>query len=208
MGAAANRKKRPHVLAVPLPLQGHVTPLMKLCRQISSHGVKVTFVNTGYIHDQILAATHDNDNDNDNNLVLTSIPDGLSPDDDRKDVGKVVGSLESTMAASLTDLIQKINESCDGDEKISCVIADLSVYWVLEVAERFGAEAVGYVPVSAAAMALALHIPDLVQQGYLRQNGTFQLTCKLQLLLFLLPSSFLIQNLVNVSFFFFLIYEQ
>lgn len=174
MGAAANRKKRPHVLAVPLPLQGHVTPLMKLCRQISSHGVKVTFVNTGYIHDQILAAT-----DNDNNLVLTSIPDGLSPDDDRKDVGKVVGSLESTMAASLTDLIQKINESCDGDEKISCVIADLSVYWVLEVAERFGAEAVGYVPVSAAAMALALHIPSLVQQGYLRQNGSFQLTCNL-----------------------------
>lgn len=178
MGAAANRKKRPHVLAVPLPLQGHVTPLMKLCRQISSHGVKVTFVNTGYIHDQILAAT-DNDNDNDNNLVLTSIPDGLSPDDDRKDVGKVVGSLESTMAASLTDLIQKINESCDGDEKISCVIADLSVFWVLEVAERFGAEAVGYVPVSAAAMALALHIPSLVQQGYLRQNGSFQLTCNL-----------------------------
>lgn len=166
---------KPHVLAVPLPVQGHVKPLMKLCRHISNLGIKVTFVNTEYIHDKILAASssttlsHDDDN-----FVLTSIPDGLPPEDDRRDHLKVLFSIRRTMADYLTDLVEKINRS-NNDEQITCVIADFSVGWILEVAEKIGAEAVGFVPFSAATFAMILEGPKLFQQGFLDADGSCNL---------------------------------
>ncbi|KAK4436999.1 UDP-glycosyltransferase 83A1 [Sesamum alatum] len=169
--------KRPHVLAVPFPAQGHVGPLMKLCRLIANHGIKVTFVNTQHIHNRILAASlmlsdHDMDDKEEDNMVLTSIPDGLAPDDDRNDYFKLVEGLRSTMTGSLTDLIDKINcSNSSDDEKVSCIVADTSVGWILEVAERVGAEPVGFSPTAAASMALTLHIRNLLERGNLDTNG-------------------------------------
>ncbi|KAK4436998.1 UDP-glycosyltransferase 83A1 [Sesamum alatum] len=95
MAVNTAKGKRPHVLAVPFPAQGHVGPLMKLCRLIANHGIKVTFVNTQHIHNRILAASlmlsdQDTDDKEEDNMVLTSIPDGLAPDDDRNDRFKLV----------------------------------------------------------------------------------------------------------------------
>ncbi|KAK4381938.1 UDP-glycosyltransferase 83A1 [Sesamum angolense] len=172
--AVIAKGKRPHVLAVPFPAQGHVTPLMKLSRLISNHGIKVTFVNTQHIHHKILASLMLSDQDTkdkeEDSMVLTSIPDGLAPDDDRNDAFKLIESLRSTMAASLTDLIHKINCS-NSDEKVSCILADITVGWVLEVAERVGAEPVGFSPAAAASLAVTLHIPKLIERGNLDGDG-------------------------------------
>ncbi|KAL0318758.1 UNVERIFIED_CONTAM: UDP-glycosyltransferase 83A1 [Sesamum angustifolium] len=168
--AVIAKGKRPHVLAVPFPAQGHVTPLMKLSRLIANYGIKVTFVNTQHIHDKILASLLLSDQDmkdkEEDSMVLTSIPDGLPPDDDRNDAFKLIESLRSTMVASLTDLIHKINCS-NSDEKVSCILADITVGWVLEVAERVGAEPVGFSPAAAASLAVTLHIPKLIERGNL-----------------------------------------
>ncbi|KAL0342474.1 UNVERIFIED_CONTAM: UDP-glycosyltransferase 83A1, partial [Sesamum calycinum] len=166
--------KRPHVLAVPFPAQGHVTPLMKLSRLIANHGIKVTFVNTQHIHHKILASLMLSDQDTkdkeEDSMVLTSIPDGLPPDDDRNDAFKLIESLRSTTAGSLTDLIHKINCS-NSDEKVSYIMADITMGWVLEVAERVGAEPVGFWPAAAATLAVTLHIPKLIEQGNFDGNG-------------------------------------
>lgn len=46
-----------HVLAVPYPAQGHIVPLMHLCRKLASEeGVMVTFVNTMHNHARMLQA--------------------------------------------------------------------------------------------------------------------------------------------------------
>ncbi|CAN6286777.1 unnamed protein product [Urochloa humidicola] len=37
-----------HVLMLPFPAQGHVTPLMELSHRLVDHGFEVTFVNTAW----------------------------------------------------------------------------------------------------------------------------------------------------------------
>ncbi|KAL0393629.1 UNVERIFIED_CONTAM: UDP-glycosyltransferase 83A1 [Sesamum latifolium] len=168
---AVIKGKKPHVLAVPYPAQGHVKPLMKLSRQIARHGIKVTFVNIECIHEKIVAAARMSDSEEeDDNIVLTSVPDGRGPDDDQNDTFKLLESLRNTMPGFLTGLIESINRS-NGDERVSCVIADITIGWVLETAEKMGAEAVLFSPPSAAAMAIILHIPRLLEEGNLDSNG-------------------------------------
>lgn len=159
-----------HVLAVPVPAQGHVTPLMNLSRLIASHGIKVTFVNTEFIHNKI--PPHQHHAAAASNLVLTSIPDGLGVDVDRNDPFKLIETLKATMAGHLTDLVEKING--DDEKKISCIIADITLAWVLEIAGSLGAEPVGFAPASAASLAVILHIPNLIQQGNLDFYGTMK----------------------------------
>lgn len=166
--AEGKGKRRGHVLAVPFPAQGHVTSLFKLSRLIASHGVKVTFVNTEFIHNKI-AHRQELVGDTDN-LVLASISDGLAADDDRSNGFELWESLKRTMASHLLELIEKINRS-NCDEKISCLIADVTVGWILEIAEDLGAECVGFTPGSAASLAMILRIPDLIEQGSLDSNG-------------------------------------
>ncbi|PIN01538.1 UDP-glucuronosyl and UDP-glucosyl transferase [Handroanthus impetiginosus] len=162
--------KKPHILAFPFPAQGHVAPLIKLSRLIATHGIKVTFVTTEHICEKLLSSMSDHDKGQDN-IVLTSIPDGLPPQDDRCDAFKVFESLKNTAGVYLTNLIEKINES-NSDEKISCVIADVTIGWVLENVEKLGVEGVAFAPASVATLAMTLHIPKLIEEGRIDENGT------------------------------------
>ncbi|XP_034673833.1 UDP-glycosyltransferase 83A1-like isoform X2 [Vitis riparia] len=63
-----------HVLVIPYPAQGHVSPLMKLAHRISDHGIKVTFVTPESIHARLMAAMPDKD-EGLSQMQLVSIPD-------------------------------------------------------------------------------------------------------------------------------------
>ncbi|KAH6804344.1 hypothetical protein C2S51_032591 [Perilla frutescens var. frutescens] len=161
---------RAHVLAVPLPAQGHVKPLLSLCRQIAKHGIKVTFVNAESIHNKITAAAAEEED----NISFTSVPDGLTPDDDPNNPFTLMGTLPNTMPQSLTDLIHRINSS-NPHQKISCVIADLTFSWILDIAENIGAQPVGFSTPSASCMAMLLHTLNLLEEeGNLDTNGTLK----------------------------------
>ena len=45
-----------HILVLPLPAQGHVTPLMELSHRLVDHGFEVTFVNTEAHHARVVGA--------------------------------------------------------------------------------------------------------------------------------------------------------
>ncbi|KAH6812398.1 hypothetical protein C2S51_026160 [Perilla frutescens var. frutescens] len=161
---------KPHILAMAFPAQGHLKPLMSLCRQIAKQGIKVTFVNAQTVHDKIVAAAANISPEEGSNMVLISIPDAFEPDDHPF---VLLETLLRTMPESLPDLIEKINSS-NPNEKISCVIADLGFGCIFDVAEMVGAEFVGFSASSAASFALMLHIPNLIRQGNLDADGTLK----------------------------------
>ncbi|XP_022855005.1 UDP-glycosyltransferase 83A1-like [Olea europaea var. sylvestris] len=152
--------RRPHILAVPFPAQGHVRPLMKFSQQIANHGIKVTFVNTEYIHAKVVAAMSEED-EKQRNIELISIPDGLMPDDDRNNGFIINSGLRKTLLRNLTNLMEKL--SCD--EKISCVIADISIGWILDIIEKMEAVPVAFLTGAAAEMALTLHTGPVLGRG-------------------------------------------
>uniref|UniRef100_A0A2N9FGH8 Glycosyltransferase N-terminal domain-containing protein n=1 Tax=Fagus sylvatica TaxID=28930 RepID=A0A2N9FGH8_FAGSY len=76
-----------HVLVLPFPAQGHVNPLMLFSRKLVKHGFKITFVNTDIVHKRVVGAL---DSLMDSKINMVSIPDGLGPEDDRNEIGKLL----------------------------------------------------------------------------------------------------------------------
>ncbi|XP_058184821.1 UDP-glycosyltransferase 83A1-like isoform X2 [Rhododendron vialii] len=159
----------PHVLAIPYPSQGHVIPLLELAQCLVRHGFKVTFVNTEFNHKRVMNALSDNDILT-NIVNLVSIPDGLEPWEDRNDLRKLTESTSEVMPGKLEELIEKINGS-DNKKKITCVIADGSLGWALEVAVKMGIRRAAFWPAAAAQWALQLSIPELIADGIIESYG-------------------------------------
>ncbi|GMP33332.1 hypothetical protein CsSME_00006702 [Camellia sinensis var. sinensis] len=94
--------KQAHVVVVPYPAQGHVVPLLKLSHKIADYGIKVTVVNTEFIHAKIMSAMPDHkDEELKNRVRLVSIPDGLGPGDDQRDGVKVIESIRRVMPGTV-----------------------------------------------------------------------------------------------------------
>ncbi|CAI9763271.1 unnamed protein product [Fraxinus pennsylvanica] len=74
-------------------------------------------------------------------IQMVSIPDGLESSDDRK------------------------------SDRITCLIADATVGWALEVAEKVGIKKVAFWPAAATQFALVFKIPNLIDDGIIDSDG-------------------------------------
>lgn len=159
----------PHILALPYPAQGHVMPMMELAQKIAKHGLKVTFVNTDFVHNQVVNALSNNYDFGDG-INLVTIPDGLEPWEDRKDLGKLTPAMHRVMPGKLQEMIESINKS-DDDDKITCVIADVSIGWALEIADKLSIMPVFFCPAAAVQLAVFFSLPNLLENGIVEIDG-------------------------------------
>ncbi|WCJ25600.1 UDP-Glycosyltransferase superfamily protein [Euphorbia peplus] len=163
--------RKGHVLIIPYPAQGHVTPLMHLSHRLTNLGFRITFVNTEFNHKRVISAAN---HPMDSLINLVSIPDGLGLEDDRTDLAKLCDSILGTMPEKLERLIQDINikELKKGvDGVVSCVIADGYMGWVGNVARKMGIKVAVAWPSSAAMFTLLENVPKLIQDGFIDHQG-------------------------------------
>ncbi|XVF16740.1 hypothetical protein REPUB_Repub10bG0058200 [Reevesia pubescens] len=146
----------PHILVIPYPAQGHVIPLMELSQVLVKHGFKITFVNMEFNHKKVQDILEMKE-DVGGRIRLVSIPDGLGSPEDRKQPGKISEAILQVMPGKVEELIQEINGS---ESKIKCVIADQSIGWALEIAEKHGIKRAAFCPAAAALLVLGFSIPD------------------------------------------------
>ncbi|VVA29698.1 PREDICTED: UDP-glycosyltransferase 83A1 [Prunus dulcis] len=157
-----------HILAIPFPAQGHVIPLMELSQCLANLGFEVTFVNTEHNHKRVMNALADESHISRDHIHLVSIPDGLEPLEDRNELGRLSEAMQRVMPGKLEELIEKINQG-EG-QKITCVIADQTAGWILEVAEKMKIRRVAFCPAAAAVLALILSIPKLIHEGIINND--------------------------------------
>ncbi|XP_044476840.1 UDP-glycosyltransferase 83A1-like [Mangifera indica] len=151
--------KQPHVLVIPYPAQGHVTPLLKLATKIAEQGIKVTFVNTEQIAAKVMA-TMPEESEGESLIKFVSISDGIQQEDDMKDFYKYTNILLRDMPGKLEYLIEKVNQSSDS-EQISCIVADIFAGWAVETAWNMGIPRAAVVPYGPATLALSYHFSKL-----------------------------------------------
>ncbi|KAG6660201.1 UDP-glycosyltransferase 83A1-like [Carya illinoinensis] len=159
----------PHVLVIPFPAQGHIIPLLELSRHLVNHGFKITFVNTEYNHDRIMNAIGVKDKIGDQ-IHMVTIPDGIETLEDRKKPGKSSAAVLNFMPGKLEELIDRISGS--NGEEITCVLADQSIGWALEIAEKKGIRRAAFCPAAAALLVLVFNIPNLIRDGIIADDGT------------------------------------
>lgn len=158
-----------HVLVLPFPAQGHVNPLMHFARRLANLGSKVTFVNTDFNLRRVLSAMGGRSDPTGSCVNLVSIPDGMDPEDDRTDIGKLCEAMLITMPKKLQDLIEDINKN----HPITCIVVDGCMGWAREVADKLGIRVAMFWPASAAIFGQLASIPNLIRDGYIDSDGKF-----------------------------------
>ncbi|CAL4936047.1 unnamed protein product [Urochloa decumbens] len=170
-----------HVLVLPFPSQGHVTPLMELSHRLVDHGFEVTFINTEVDHALVVAAMRASGGEAalGGGIHLVSIPDGLADDEDRKDLKKLIDAYPRHMPGHLERLIADLEAA--GRPRAKWLVGDLGMGWSFEVAKKLGIRAVSFWPAATATLAIILKIPELIEDGLINDKGwaerdeTFQL---------------------------------
>ncbi|GAA0147047.1 glycosyltransferase [Lithospermum erythrorhizon] len=150
-----------HVLIVPFPSQGHVRPLLKLAYKIADHGIKITFVNRESVQAKLVASSMNKEKVVSEKCSISFV---TIPDSWKGAPGELKSNMMKVMPGFVEDLIKK--------ERFSCVIADGSLGWILEVAERNGVNHAGFFPLAVGSVALATHIPELIKTSTIDSNGT------------------------------------
>ncbi|KAI7735105.1 hypothetical protein M8C21_033764 [Ambrosia artemisiifolia] len=159
---------KPHVVVIPYPAQGHVIPILELAQCLVAQGVKVTFINTEINHSLMTSNCVGKDGFG-GLMQMVSLPDGIESSEDRSDIRKLNLSMLQTMPRKLEELIEKINK--EDSSKVSCVIADDSMAWAIQVANKMQIRSAAFWPASVATLASILSFQKLIDDGFINEKG-------------------------------------
>ncbi|XP_078427870.1 7-deoxyloganetic acid glucosyltransferase-like [Wolffia australiana] len=129
-------KATPHVLIFPLPLLGHISPVLQLAEVLSLRGIRVTVLTTDHVKRR-LGSDDENRPMGRKRFSLLSIPDGL-PADHPRSAGQFLEVLRSLMVNSRHAYRDVLVSSCKISKTppVTCAIVDGLMPFAAEVAEE------------------------------------------------------------------------
>ncbi|XP_010522253.1 PREDICTED: UDP-glycosyltransferase 74F2-like [Tarenaya hassleriana] len=150
------RGERGHVLAVPYPSQGHITPIHQFCKRLVSKGMKTSLALTNFIHSSIKS-------DPSPFVPLETISDGYDSGGfmAAENIHDYLHRLRSVGTETLAQLIRKHQSS---DNPITCLVYDPFLPWAFEVGREFGLTVAPFFTQSCAVN----YVYYLAHQGKLR----------------------------------------
>ncbi|KAF5193159.1 Udp-glycosyltransferase 84a1 [Thalictrum thalictroides] len=137
MGSETTSSLHPHVLMVSFPARGHINPLLRLAKCLASKGLYITFSTNHNVRQMF------DDIDIDTSIKIGHgelrfefFSDG-SPlhEPIRRPLGERMNQLETAGPGSL---VQLINKQTEAGRPVSCIINNMFVPWVCDVAAEMG----------------------------------------------------------------------
>ncbi|RWR87788.1 UDP-glycosyltransferase 85A2-like protein [Cinnamomum micranthum f. kanehirae] len=131
-------EKKPHVVCIPAPAQGHIHPMMQLAKLLHSRGFLITFVNTDFCHRHLLRSRGADSLECLDGFRFEIISDGLSSlGEAMEDPVGFCKSFQENCVSPIRDLLRKLHHPSDGS-RVTCIIADAGMTFTLKIAEEMG----------------------------------------------------------------------
>lgn len=121
--AEEERKRKPHCLILPFPIQGHINPMLQFSKRLSHKGIAITLATTN----NLLTTTQDLSSP----ISVETISDGgpVEP------LQAYLDRFQRAGSETLSELLEKLKDS---GRPVDCVIYDPFLPWGLSVARKFG----------------------------------------------------------------------
>ncbi|XP_026403227.1 UDP-glycosyltransferase 86A2 [Papaver somniferum] len=174
----ANSNQKPHAIFIPYPLQGHVIPSVHLAIKLASKGFTISFINTQFIHHQILKSQSKTNTIADDIFVESrklgldinyyTVSDGLPIDFDRSiNHDQFMASLLHLFSAHVEDIVRKIIiKSSTTASPVNCMIADTFFVWPSMISKKLGLSYVSFWTEPALVYSLYYHMDLLRKHGH------------------------------------------
>ena len=134
-------QKRGHVLAVPYPTQGHITPIRQFCKRLISKGLETTLTLTTFVFNSIKP-------DPSSPISIATISDGYDQGcESPYTIHEYLQNFKTFGSRTIADIIRKHQTS---DNPITCMVYDAFIPWALDVAREFGIAAAPFFTQSCA----------------------------------------------------------
>ncbi|XP_028800810.1 7-deoxyloganetin glucosyltransferase-like [Neltuma alba] len=169
MDEAKMAAKKPHVVCVPLPLQGHMNPMLTLSKLLHLHGFHVTFVLTHFNFSLLLNSRGPDSVKGVPRFRFEAISDGLPPENRRGilNLAEFCVSMPVEGLRSFRELIAKLQQGDSPDvPPVSCIISDGVMGFTLKAAEEFGIPEFMLFTPSGCGMVGYLNFDELEKRGF------------------------------------------
>lgn len=120
---------RSHVMVIPLPIQGHINPMLQFSKRLVSKGLKVTLVSAFMNPDLIQAQP--NSAGTTPSITVEAIPDESEPaTDPLEGIDAYLERFQRLVTLRLEEVIKK------QVTPVTCVVYDSIIPWVLDVVKQ------------------------------------------------------------------------
>ncbi|KAH7352729.1 hypothetical protein KP509_19G060800 [Ceratopteris richardii] len=134
---------KPHVLVMPMPVQGHIIPTMHFSQKLVARGIMVTFVTVEYRVAHMRRAAEGGfgitqlELESGGLFRMVGLDDGLPADNPRSPIDMAFMRAVESLSGALEQLISSI-DSDQSLPSVTCLVSDSYLPWTLDVALKCG----------------------------------------------------------------------
>ena len=159
-----NKKNGKRLVLLPLPLQGHINPMLQLADILHSKGFSITVLHPTFNYPNPSNFPH---------FTFRSFADNLSESEaSTSDLLNFVRLLNIRCVKPLRDCLAELL-SAGSEEPISCLISDALFYFTQGVANSLKLPRIVLRTTNASSFVPFVAFPLLRERGYLPTDGTF-----------------------------------
>lgn len=140
---------RPHVLVFPLPIQGHINPMLQFSKRLASKGLKITLITTLSHSKQLLPQSQSSP------IQIRTVFDGLKDGEKVDDPEVYLELFQRVVPISLAHLIEEYKVT---SHPVKFIVYDCVITWVLDLAWKAGIESAPFFTQSAAVHSVHYHV--------------------------------------------------